>query len=66
MWLVKRVVVLEELQAQGVRPEVGMAGEVTERAELRLVGVSVVQVITVAEVEVEVGMGAVAVAGIVI
>ena len=66
MWLAKRAVVLEELQAQGVRPEVGMAGEVTERPEFRIVGVSLVQVITVAEVEVEVGMGAVEVAGIAI
>ena len=43
-----------------------MAGEVTERPEFRIVGVSVVQAITVAEVEVEVGMGAVEVAGIAI
>ena len=57
---------MEELQAQEVRPEVGMAGEVTERPEFRLVGVSVVQVITVEEVEVEVGTGAVEAAGIAI
>ena len=43
-----------------------MAGEVTERVEFRLVGVSVVQVITVEEVEVEVGTGAVEAAGIAI
>jgi hypothetical protein len=66
VWLAKRAVVLEELQTLGVRAEVDMVGEVTERLEFHLPVVLVVQVITEEEVVVEVGMGAVEVAGIAI
>jgi len=63
VWLAKRPVVLEELQTQVERAEVGMVVGATEGLGSWLLEVQVVQVITAEEAEVEVGMGEVAVAG---